>query len=159
MFFIHYKLIFQACHCRRSLGNINYNLRQRLYSIKNDIRGNRTMNWKLWCLALNKIWKIHAVIDSLVRRKKEKERNERMHKTILLKPWMDQRERQLQRQDSEKLKEKSHLGNFRKGPRSCARFFSSLSTSCFEWYLTIWTDKSNVWCDVAVMETNVHWNT
>ena len=45
----------------------------------------------------------------------EKKRGgERIHQTIALKSWMDQRERQLQRQDSEKLEEKSHLGQLQK---------------------------------------------
>lgn len=56
-------------------------------------------------------------------------------------------------------KEKAVGPTLEMGCSSWARLFSSLRTSWFEWCLTKWTDKSNVWCCMLVMETNVHWNT
>lgn len=135
---------------------LNYNLWQRLYSRRNGIRGSETINWKPWCWALHRIWKTLSAIDSLVRKKRERENTPNYHFEVL--------DRSKGKTTTgagvwETGRKKPFGSTSENGSRSWTRFFFSLGTSCVEWYLTKWTDKSNVWCDVAVMETNVHWNT
>ena len=110
--------------------------------------------WKLWHLALNRIWKTHTT-NRFISEEKKKSQNT---PNFCLKSQMDQRERQLRRQDSKKPGGKSQVGQLQKLAEIWARL-SSLSPSCLEWQLTKGTDRSNVWCDMAGMETNVHWHT